>query len=213
MDQKKPASKGSSPSRFEFRSFGQDLDRAHYLMSKLSVPVPEKYRERESEEIYIISPKNNSTNIKIRDGNIDIKTLIQIVDNLEQWKPMLKEEFPLNSDLLRNTVFPALQTEMPNLERYDFSMDAFLAMVSAHPDLLPVYVKKQRFGYMVNNAISEFGFVWINGARTCTISTESTESENVKQNISAFGLTGVENINYLQAIKRVTGLVDKPLPF
>ena len=51
----------------------------------------------------------------------------------------------------------------------------------------------------------------INGAKVVTINSESTEIEDIKKTIKDVGLEGVENINYLQAIKRVIGMIDKPL--
>ena len=74
-----------------------------------------------------------------------------------------------------------------------------------------VRVIKQRFGYMVNNTICEVGNVLINGAKVVTINSESTEVEDILKTIKDIGLEGVENINYLQAIKRVTGMINKPL--
>jgi hypothetical protein len=64
---------------------------------------------------------------------------------------------------------------------------------------------------MVNNTICEVGYVLINGARVTTINSESTEIEDIKKTIADCQLEGVENINYLQAIKRVIGMNDKPL--
>jgi hypothetical protein len=84
-------------------------------------------------------------------------------------------------------------------------------MVNSHPDLAAVKVHKQRFGYMVNNTICEYGEVLINGARVYTINSESTEVEDIKRTVREIGLEGVENINYLQAIKRVIGMINKPL--
>ena len=44
-----------------------------------------------------------------------------------------------------------------------------------------------------------------------TINSESTALNNITKTIIDVGLDGVENINYLQAIKRVIGWIDKPL--
>ena len=49
------------------------------------------------------------------------------------------------------------------------------------------------------------------GAKVVTINSESTEIEDIKKTIADCHLEGVENINYLQAIKRVIGMSDKPL--
>ena len=64
---------------------------------------------------------------------------------------------------------------------------------------------------MVNNTICEVGNVLINGAKVVTINSESTEVEDIKKTVADIGLDGVENINYLQAIKRVTGMISQPL--
>jgi hypothetical protein len=53
--------------------------------------------------------------------------------------------------------------------------------------------------------------VLINGARVVTVSSESTEMENILKTLSDLKLEGIENINYLQAIKRVIGMINKPL--
>ena len=200
-----------SKPRFEFRTFGQDFDEQHYRMSRLSVPVPEKVWERHSQEIYILSRTNDINNTKIRDGKMDIKTYVQTVDGLEQWNPLMKGEFPIATDVLKKEVFPAFQVEMPVLDKDAYSFEEFMEMIYAHPDLQAVRVNKERYGYMVNDTICEFGYVLINGARVTTINSESTEIEDIKKTIRDVGLEGVENINYLQAIKRVIGMINKPL--
>lgn len=202
-----------SKPRFEFRTFGQDFDAAHARMARLSGPVPEKVWERESDEIYIMSKTNDINNTKIRDGKMDIKTYVQTVDGLEQWNPLMKGEFPISKDVLVNDVFPAFQVEMPELTKDTYTLEEFLAMIEAHPDLQGVKVHKQRFGYMVNNTICEFGNVLINGAKVCTINSESTELEDIKKTMNDVGngMETAENLNYLQAIKRVIGWINKPL--
>ena len=200
-----------SKPRFEFRTFGQDFEEEAYKMSRLSVPVPEKVWERESDEIYLLSRTNDINNTKIRDGKMDIKTFVQTVDGLEQWNPLMKGEFPISAKVLKEEVFPAFQVEMPNFEKDEYSFDEFMEMIYSNKDLQAVKVHKHRFGYMVNNTICEVGDVLINGAHVVTINSESTELEDIKKTISDVGLDGVENINYLQAIKRIIGMIDKSL--
>ncbi len=200
-----------SKPRFEFRTFGQDFDDAAYLMSRLSVPVPEKVWDRQSDEIYIVSRANNENNTKLRDGKMDIKTFITEEQGLEQWNPRMKGEFPLAVGVLRDEVFPAFQVPVPDLSQDVYTTEEFLAMIADHPDLQAVKVHKHRFGYMVNDTICEVAEVLINGARLVTINSESTEIEDILKTMELTGLTGVENINYLQAIKRVIGWIDKDL--
>lgn len=200
-----------SKPRFEFRSFGQNFDNAAKRMARFSEPVPEKVWERYSDEIYILSRTNDINNTKIRDGKMDIKTYVQTVDGMEQWNPLMKGEFPIQASVLKNEVFPAFQVKMPELKKDIYSFDEFMQMIYNHPDLAAVKVHKQRFGYMVNNTICEYGEVLINSARVVTINSESTEVEDIKKTVKDIGLEGVENINYLQAIKRVIGMINKPL--
>ena len=200
-----------SKPRFEFRTFGQDFTKAIERMARLSVPVPEKVWERHSDEIYIISRTNDINNTKIRDGKMDIKTYVQTVDGLEQWNPLMKGEFPISAEVLKKEVFPAFMVKMPELTKEIYTYEEFISMVNSHPDLQAVRVHKQRWGYMVNDTICEAGAVIINGAKVMTINSESTELEDIKKTIKDVGLEGVENINYLQAIKRVIGMSDKKL--
>lgn len=200
-----------SKPRFEFRTFGQDFSDAAKLMAQLSVPVPEKVQHRQSDEIYIVSRTNDINNTKYRDGKMDIKTYVQTLKGLEQWNPLMKAEFPISADILKNDVYTAFKVDMPNLTKSDYSFDEFIKMVNNNQDLQAVRVHKERFGYMVNDTICEVANVLINGAKVVTINSESTEVEDVLKTISDVGLVGVENINYLQAIKRVIGMIDKPL--
>lgn len=200
-----------SKPRFEFRSFGQNFDAAAKRMARLSMPIPEKVWERYSDEIYILSRTNDINNTKIRDGKMDIKTYVQTVDGLEQWNPLMKGEFPIAASVLVKEVFPAFMVDMPALTKDVITYDEFIQMIEAHPDLAAVKVHKQRFGYMVNDTICEYGEVLINGARVVTINSESTEVADILKTVKDVGLEGVENINYLQAIKRVIGMINKPL--
>ena len=200
-----------SKPRFEFRSFGQDFNKQAERMARLSVPIPEKLRVRHSQESYIMSRTNDINNTKIRDGKMDIKAYVQTVDRLEQWNPLMKIEFPISVNFLKSDIFPAFQVEIPNFGKTEYTMDEFLAMVKKHLDLQAVSVVKERFGYMINDTICEVGNILINGAKVITINSESTELDDIKKTVIDVGLDDVENINYLQAIKRVIGWIDKPL--
>jgi len=197
--------------RFEFRSFGQDLSAVGKRMAALTGPVPEAVVMRHSDEIYIISQDNDVNNTKIRGGKMDIKTLLTTVDGLEQWDPLLKGEFPISVQLLEEQVFPALQVAVPAFAQPDYSLAVFLKLTEDHPELRVVEVHKQRFGYRVNDTICEYAHVLIDGLKLDTITVESIEIEDIKKTRIDLELTDLENINYLQAIKRVIGMIDKPL--
>ena len=200
-----------SKPRFEFRTFGQGFEEEKYRMSQFSVPIPEKVWERRSDEVYIVSKTSDINNTKIRDGKMDIKTFIKKVNGLEQWNPLLKAEFPLKAEVIKNEIFPAFQTKCPKLKKAEYSLKQFLTIIKEHDDLQAVSVKKHRFGYMVNDTICEFAEVLINGALVFSINSESTEIKDIEKTMEMVGLTKYENINYLQAIKRVIGMSNKSI--
>jgi len=200
-----------SKPRFEFRTFGQNFDASAKLMARLSGPVPQKVWERESDEIYILSKTNDINNTKIRDGKMDIKTFVQTVDGLEQWNPLMKGEFPISAEVLKNEVYTAFKVDAPDFEKDTYTMEEFLEMVDSHADLQAVRVHKERFGFMVNNTICEVADVLINGAHVVSINSESTEVGDIKKTMDDLGVAKVENINYLQAIKRIIGWSKKEL--
>ena len=197
--------------RFEFRSFGKDFSLQAKKMKQLSGPVPKNVRARKSKEIYIISITNDIANTKIRDDKIDIKRLIQTKDSLEQWEPVTKTGFPVLKEYLLNQFFPSLRAISPILYNNFYSVSAFIKIIDDHKDLCAIHVSKERFGYMVNKTICEVANVTINNTRLVTISSESIDTGAVKKTLIDTGLESVENINYLQAIKRITGIINRPL--
>ena len=197
--------------RFEFRSFGKDFSLQAKKMKQLSGPVPKNVRARKSKEIYIISITNDIANTKIRDDKIDIKRLIQTKDSLEQWEPVTKTGFPVLKEYLLDQFFPSLNAISPILYNNIYSVSDFIKIIDAHEDLLTIRVSKERFAYMVNQTICEVANVIINDTRIVTISSESIDSAAVKKTLIDTGLESIENINYLQAIKRVTGIINRPL--
>ncbi len=197
--------------RFEFRTFGHNFLESAGLMAELSIPVPDHVSKRTSTEIYIVSHKNNINNIKIRDGMMDIKTYVQTVQGLEQWNPSMKVEFPIDSIKLKTNIFPLFQFEIPKLTKNEYTISELLEIIDSTLDSQAVRVYKERFGFMVNNTICEVVNVQINSTKIVSISSESTEINNVLKTLEDVKLNSFENINYLQAIKRIIGLINKPL--
>ncbi len=197
--------------RFEFRTFGHNFSESASLMAELSIPVPDHVSNRKSTEIYIVSHKNNINNIKIRGGMMDIKTYVQTVQGLEQWNPLMKVEFPIKSTKLKADIFPAFQVKIQQLIKSEYTISEFLKIINANFDLQVVRVDKERFGYIVNDTICEVANVQINGSKVVSISSESTEIKNILKTLEDIKLNQFENINYLQAIKRTIGMINKPL--
>jgi hypothetical protein len=201
-----------SKARFEFRTFGQEYSDAIYRMGRLSDPVPEDMWRRCSSEIYLISPRDDDISVTIRDSGLDIKILTGVVDNLEQWKPLPKLEFPIDNVVIPDSRVPDWSAIRELLAGKYETAKELLATAKSEPDHHVVRVAKVRHGFEVHDTKCEVATVFVNGARLTSLSSESTDPDAVKKTLHDTGLAGYENINYLEASKRVLGLVDKAFP-
>ncbi len=193
--------------RYEFRAFAQNFGLAAEKIRKLS-PC-EKIRE--SSEIYIMSAANNENNTKIRDNKLDIKVFVKEEKGLQQWQPRMKGEFPMPAIVIQEEIFPAFGVAIPEFKRLDYTLAQYLEeIIKPHPELSAARVFKRRFGFTVNACITEIAELLINGAAIQTVAVESEDIEAVLQAQKMLGLQEYENVNYLLAIKRVTGM--SPLP-
>jgi hypothetical protein len=189
--------------RYEFRAFAQNFGLAEEKIRKLS--KLDKFRE--SSEIYILSPDNNENNVKIRYHTLDIKVLIKEEKCLQQWCPRMKADFPMRMDIIRDELFTALGTAVPEFNRSEYTLEQFLDdIMMPHPDLVLARVFKRRFGYTINECISEITELLINGAAIKTMALESADIEAVLKVKQMLGLHEYENVNYLLAIKRILGM-------
>lgn len=193
--------------RFEFRAFATSFGIVEEKMRSLS----RVEQIRESAEIYIMSKGNNENNTKIRDSLMDIKVFVAAKDGLEQWNPRMKGRFPMKRELISQEVFPAFDVTEPDLQKQEYSLEAFLnEVILPHPDLAAVNVFKRRFAFTINNCIAELGDVYVNGAHIQTANLESVNIEDIHTAKKMVALDEYENVNYLMAIKRIIGM--EPLP-
>ena len=189
--------------RAEFRVFGQNvLDVVTTTMWKAQAKL---FKIRTSGETYILSAKTNEANVKIRDGLLDIKTKVsETPDGYEVFQPRGKFQFPVSKDELTK-IFENLLVEI-ELDQETYTLDAFISMVKAHPELAAVSVDKERYGFSVDGMICEYGKILFNGAMVETACVESEDYEGMTRAIKALELDGMENVNYLKAAKRVIGM-------
>jgi hypothetical protein len=193
--------------RFEFRTFAQSFGIVETRMRQLA--KVEKIRE--SSEIYIMSAGNSENNTKIRDDLMDIKVFVTSRQGLEQWNPRMKGSFPMSAKDIAEKVFSAFGVELPEFKREEYSLSQFVEeIIRPHKDLVPVRVFKRRFGFMVNECITEYAELLINGASIKTVSVESTDVEAILETKKLLRLEEYENVNYLRAIKRIIGLEALP---
>ena len=200
-----------TPPRYEFRTFGHNFNEAQRLMEELTQPVPDDLKVRVFNEIYFVNKKVDNINVKVRNNLLDIKKLIKIEDKLERWDAVTKHEFPIKKDLLINDILPRLKADIPIIDKDEFDLKEFVNLAKRHKDIFPISVHKKRFAYLVNFTICEFADIIIGNDYLYTVAVESTDPNEVLTTVEQLDLNRLENINYIQAIKRLKGLINKPL--
>ncbi|MCI7402717.1 MAG: hypothetical protein MSS85_01315 [Pyramidobacter sp.] len=188
--------------RWEWRTFGKgDFG----VGEKTLRALPMDSNKRTDEE-YILS-RNSDENVKIRFDLIDVKSLQKVnADGLEQWLPVLKTGFPIAADEL-SALAKILKVELPELERAEYTHDQFIEeLVVPHKELELVLVKKDRDIYKIDGATAEIAAAEFNGVAWRTMCVEHEDPILIMRVVEKLGMKGVENMNYIQAMKKSVGI-------
>ncbi len=190
--------------RAEFRVFGHGI--VDLVEAKMWEAAAQLQQVRHMPaETYFLSRHTDEANVKVRDGLLDIKVRVGVTpQGYEIFQPRGKFRFPVKKDELA-AILAALKVEMP-LAAESYGYDEFLALARAHPDLVPVTVEKVRHGFSVGGVTCEFAEVMFNGALVESACCESEDHAGLERAVTALGLSGMDNTNYLKAAKRVVGL-------
>jgi hypothetical protein len=182
--------------RWEWRTFTHQTD-AKEKISKYPIT-----RQVESSDVYILS-ELSMENTKVRNDLMDIKSL-QVVtkDGLEQWKPVKKENFPLPLSEVEE-MFRIFKVPMPEFSKETCTFDEFVELVGTDDRIICVTVDKSRRLYDVDGCIVEVADLDIEGKSIMTVAVELEDPDKVRETMKMLGLAGLENINYVTAIKRM----------
>ncbi len=187
--------------RWEWRTFGAGFDEPEARIRKF-----EQGNFKESGEVYVLS-KNSDENVKVRDDLLDIKSLQEVNgDGLEQWFPVLKAGFPIAVEDLKG-VFFYFKVPEPIFGRREYTFDQFLnEIVKPNQNLRLVQVKKKRYIYVINGAVTEIAETDFDGVALRTICVEHEDPDVVMKTVRELGMEDLPNINYIQAMKKTVGM-------
>lgn len=184
--------------RWEWRTFGTQFGEGEKKLARLDCS-----RVIEGEEIYILALPG-SVNVKIRNGTLDIKELRAVnADKLEQWEPVFKETFPLDTSAVR-AVFCRWQLPAPEMAEREYSCEEFLTdLIEPVDSLQTVPVTKKRYGYQLSGAILERADLVIDGRAIRTVCVEHHDPDLVLNLVRDFGFERYKNRNYVAAIRGI----------
>lgn len=197
--------------RWEWRTFGGDLaDAAKRLQSRESTGF------QVSDEVYLLSTLRNA-NVKIRAGLLDIKQLEQVDgDGLEQWRPVLKAEFPLPGATVTQVLAVLglpLPLPLPSLPQAAYDLDQLVTeLIRPDPRLRYLEVHKERTRYRLNGCTCEVTDVAAEGRRITTLAVESEDAAAVIAAVRELGLGQVPNQSYPRGLKALIGMSGEVTP-
>lgn len=190
--------------RHEYRVFARNFGIVEERMrARLTGP-----RLRESSELYIVGAGITTHNVKVRDRQLDIKLLLESAHGMERWTPALKTPLPVVDPQARQMVTTALGAVPPPAgPAHRDECEAIEQWARGQPGLVPATVFKRRLTGQVGDCLCELSEVSINGAWCMTACVEAVEWRAALTLVCELGLDAWPNESYLQAIRRVTGLV------
>jgi exopolyphosphatase/guanosine-5'-triphosphate,3'-diphosphate pyrophosphatase len=186
--------------RWEWRTFGEDFGAAD---AHFAAVAPE--RVQESDETYLLSLQSDAS-VKVRDGLMDVKRLEAVDDDgLEQWKPVMKAEYPLPAAGVEE-VLAALAAAVPPLGRTEYTLEQLVEdVVGPEPSLRAVEVHKHREHFTVGEAMAELSEIrTADGARR-TIAVESEEPSLVVAAVKELGQPLRPNVCLARGLKALVG--------
>ena len=182
--------------RWEWRSFGLHFGDAE---ERLKTHGTDKLRH--SDEIYLLSSISDA-NVKIREGQMDIKRLEQTdAHGFEQWRPVLKEVFPLPAAAMQ-AVFTALGVATTQ-DYVPIALEQLLVEVASDSRMRTLEVHKARTRYQLVGCMAELTEVTVNGKTIRTMAVESEDPAHIADALRALNLEGIENVNYPRGLKRL----------
>ena len=186
--------------RWEWRTFGTSFGEADRRFDVL-----QSGRAQESDEIYLLSPHTDA-NVKVRDRLMDLKTLEQVnADGLEQWRPVMKAEFPLPAAEVTKVCTALGVASIAGRDAY--TLEQLQAELAQAPrGVRVVRVHKQRRRYTISGCTAEMTDVVADGKPIRTVAIELEDPVRVLAAVREMSLDRFQNISYPRGLKRLLGL-------
>jgi hypothetical protein len=191
--------------RFEFRAFAQDFGMVTDKLRRGS----ESPDITESRETYFVSSAAQHDNVKVRSGALEIKRLVSQSRRLQQWKPVVREPFPLDVDKIAEPLLVSLgcPATPPQDAAASYTLGDLIENVfRPDPRLAAVAVFKRRLRLHALECEAEIDDVLINGAAIRSVAMESADEDSLCRAVEHFGLNDYENVSYPLAIARLLSL-------
>lgn len=184
--------------RYEFRRFGEDFSIMRDRFAALGAGKKQPF----SRETYIVTRLNIESNVKIRAGRLQVKTLRGRLQALEEWARPLDAEFPVSVEEIENIAIPALGLDVEIGRGGALTEGTLLSVVGEQSALATAKVDKQRTLYDLGNCIAEFCELRIGDDKLETIAIETPDAEAAFAVLNKVGLGEAQNQGYPEFLQR-----------
>jgi exopolyphosphatase / guanosine-5'-triphosphate,3'-diphosphate pyrophosphatase len=137
---------------------------------------------------------------------MDVK-LLEVVsgDGLEQWRPVLKEPFPLATEEV-SIVLSALGVAPSESTSDSYTLDELLSeFVQPNPGLTTVRVHKRRAHFRVGGCMTEVSEMSVGGRSTRTVAVEDEDPALVSATLRELSVTDLPNVCAARGLKTLVG--------
>jgi hypothetical protein len=192
------------PARFEFRLFGQCFEQEEQRLRTLA-SVDSIVESRET--YFLAAPPDPGRNVKLRDGRLELKRLVEERQGLERWRPAGQWALPVTSGTVLELLAPDHATTWRHTLPASLDLGKLLAFV-ARPEI-PLYraeVFKRRILFAPAGCRAELDQLLVNGAAIQSLALEAEEPDAVLALRAALGVDTRENASYPRALCRIMGL-------
>ncbi len=195
-----------SPPRYEFRVWDENLEALKRRLEELGTHE----RFVNGTELYLVSRTTDKCNAKIRAGRLEVKRLVSETRGLQQWTPMLKAPFPLETSAIVICLACLTAASRP-LTRSAYTTGEFLSEVVARSRILaPVSIFKRREIFSLDGCRAEFAAVTVptrpDATVRHTVAVESIDADRLIELASRLDIQRYPNRSYVQEIKRLMHL-------
>lgn len=179
---------GSGPGRFELRVWDPETDVLAALQARGRPAGADT-----SLDHYLVGP-DRQVNSKVRDGQLEVKRLIETQDGLQRWRPAWSAALPIEHgdtarllDELGLTVEPAGGSD-PDLTPLD--VEALSDLVASQPEGVVGTVRKRRQRFELDGLDAEASEVTVEGVAMRCVVVEGTDPSEVARAAGVLGLDG-----------------------
>jgi exopolyphosphatase/guanosine-5'-triphosphate,3'-diphosphate pyrophosphatase len=137
---------------------------------------------------------------------MDVKRLETVNgDGLEQWRPVLKKPFPLDTADI-STALSALGVTPGDLGSGSFTLDELLSsLVRPNPSLTAVEVHKRRSHFHVGGCMTEVSEISVGGRSARTVAVEDEDPALVSAALQELSLSDLPNVCVARGLKTLVG--------